>query len=169
MWYNVGVSRIATSFRARYYAGETAEVSVEAAGASAVRAVVGPSEVALSDAGGGLWSASVPTAPLVGRVTWTVFVTGADGTVSVPEGGRGSFAVLCAGRSARRDVVDAIDRAVETWGTNPNRTVSVGEVSISYKSLDELLAVRARYVQMAEAEETGRASSGGVRAVEVRF
>lgn len=162
------MSAIETSFRSRYYAGETAKVAVAAAGAASVRAVVGASSFALAESGG-TWSASVPTNSLVGRVAWTVFVTDADGCVSVPDGGSGSFLVLCAGRSPKRDVVDAIDKAIETWGTNPNRSLSVGEISISYKSLDELLSIRAQYVRRAEAEERGVADSGGVRAVEVCF
>lgn len=163
------MSAMTTTFRARYHAGETAKVAVEAAGAASVRVAVGASSFPLAEDGDGLWSATVPTASLVGRVMWTVFVTDAEGCVSVPEGGSGSFVVLCAGRSKKRDVVDAIDKAIETWGTNPNRSLSVGEISITYKSLDELLSIRAQYVQRAEAEELGAASSGGIRAVEVRF
>lgn len=162
------MSAMQTTFRARYFAGETAKIAVDAPGAASVRAVVGASSFALSESGG-TWSTAVPTASLVGRVMWTVFVTDAEGCVSVPDGGSGSFLVLCAGRSPKRDIVDAIDRAIETWGTNPNRSISVGEISISYKSLDELLSIRAQYVQRAEAEELGAASSGGVRTVEVCF
>ncbi len=158
-----------TTFRARYHAGETAKVAVEAAGAASVRAVVGASSFALAEGDDGTWSGTVPTASLVGRVMWTVFVTDADGCVTVPDGGSGSFVVTCAGRSPKRDVVDAIDKAIETWGTNPNRSLSVGEISITYKSLDELLSIRAQYEQRAEAEEMGAASSGGVRTVEVCF
>lgn len=157
-----------TTFRAKYFAGETAKIAVGAEGATSVRAVVGASSFALAEYDG-VWSATIPTASLVGRVQWTVFVTDPAGGVTVPDGGSGSFVVLCAGRSKKRDIVDAIDKAIETWGTNPNRSLSVGEISITYKSLDELLSIRAQYVQQAEAEELGRASSGGVRAVEVCF
>lgn len=158
-----------TGFKARYYAGETAKVAVEAEDAATVKVVCGSSEVVLSGDGAGLWSGTVPTAGKVGRQVWTVFVTRADGSVEVPDGGHGFFFVVCAGMSAKWAVVDAIDKAIRTWGTNPNRSISVGEISVTYKSLDELLSIRAQYVQQAEAEEQGRASSGGVRAVEVRF
>lgn len=165
----LGVGAIRTAFRPRYYAGETAVVVVEAADATAVRVAFGSSEVSLASDGSGVWSGAIPTAGKVGRVPWTVFVTDAGGCVSVPDGGHGSLVVACAGASAKWEVVAAIDRAMQTWGTNPNRSISVGEISITYKSLDELLSIRAQYVQQAEAEERGVAGSGGVRAVEVRF
>ena len=66
-------------------------------------------------------------------------------------------------------MIAAIDEAVRTWGTNPNHSISVGEISITYKTLDELLAVRAQYVQRAEEEENGRSLTGGLRVVEVCF
>lgn len=160
------MSAVETSFKARYYAGETARITVAAEGATAVKVVCGALSFALAESDGA-WTATVPTASLSGRVIWTVFATYADGCVEAVA--RGAFTVLCAGRSPKRDVIDAIDEAIRTWGTNPNRSISVGELSISYKTLDELLAVRAQYVQQAEAEETGAAQSGGVRIVGVRF
>ncbi len=163
------VNAIRTGFQARYYAGETAKIAVEATDATVVKVAFGLSEVALTNDGNGLWSGAIPTTGKVGRVLWTVFVTDSDGAVSVPDGGHGILFVVCAGMSAKWAVVDAIDKAIQTWGTNPNRSISVGEISVTYKSLDELLSIRAQYVQQAEAEEQGRASSGGVRTVEVCF
>lgn len=160
------MSAVETSFKPRYYAGETARISVEAEGATAVKVVCGSLSFALSKSDGA-WTATVPTESLSGRVNWTVFATFEDGSVEAVA--HGSFTVMCAGRSQKRDVIDAIDEAIRTWGTNPNRSISVGEISISYKSLDELLAVRAQYVKQAEAEENGTAQSGGVRIVGVRF
>lgn len=157
-----------TAFKARYYAGETAKIAVEATDATTVKVVCGSSSHSLSE-DDGEWSASIPTDSLVGRMVWTVFVTLADGSVEVPHGGRGSFLVLCAGRSTKWEVVEKIDEAIRAWGTNPNRSISVGEISIAYKSLDELLAIRAQYVQQADAEESGASNSGGVRMVEVCF
>ena len=160
------MSAVDISFKARYYAGETARITVTAEGATAVKVVCGALSFALAESDGA-WTATVPTASLSGRVNWTVFATFEDGCVEAVA--HGAFTVLCAGRSPKRDIIDAIDEAIRTWGTNPNRSIAVGEISISYKTLDELLAVRAQYVQQAEAEETGAAQSGGPRILEVRF
>lgn len=160
------MSAIRTPFKAQYFAGETAKIAVEAAEAVSVAVVYGNGrvELALVD---GAWTGSVPTSALVGRVNYTVFATFADGGVEAVA--HGAFIVRCAGRSPLRDVIDAIDKAVQTWGTNPNRSIAVGEINITYKSLDELLAVRAQYVARAEEQESGAALTGGLRVVEVCF
>lgn len=156
-----------TSFKATYVAGETARIAIAAADAAAVRVVVGVDTYNLTADESGHWSATVPTAKMIGPVRWSVMVADADGGVECLASG--AFVVRCAGRSPLRDVIDAIDNAVKTWGTNPNRSISVGEISIQYKTLDELLAVRAQYVQRAEEQESGRALTGGLRVVEVKF
>ena len=66
-------------------------------------------------------------------------------------------------------MIDKIDEAIRTWGTNPNRSIAVEGINITYKSLDELLAVRAQYVQRAEEQESGKVLTGGLRVMEVRF
>ena len=159
-------AQVTTHFKACYFAGETARIEVDAAGARAVSVVYGNSMLNLTDYGG-TWGGSIPTKDMVGQVNWTVLVEGADGLTTAVA--HGTFTVRCAGRSKLRDVVDAIDEAIRTWGTNPNRSIAVGEINITYKSLDELLAVRAQYVQRAEDEERGRPLTGGLRMVEVVF
>lgn len=163
---STAMSALVTPFKASYYAGETAKIAVEATGATAVDVVYANSKIALAE-DGGVWTGAIPTDDLVGRVNFTVFVKDADGNTEAVA--HGAFTVRCAGRSPLRDVVDAIDKAVRTWGTNPNRSLQVGEISITYKSLDELLAVRAQYVQRAEEQERGAALTGGLRTVEVYF
>ena len=159
-------AEITTNFKPVYYAGETAKIAVTADGATAVRVVCGSATHALANADG-VWRGSIDTAKLVGTCPYTVLATDAgDETEAVAHG---AFTVRCAGRSALREVIAAIDEAVRTWGTNPNRSISVGEISITYKSLDELLAVRAQYVKRAEEEENGRSLTGGLRVVEVCF
>ena len=159
-------AEITTNFKPVYYAGETAKMAVAAAEATAVRVVCGAAthELAAAD---GVWRCAIDTSKLVGKVPYTVLATGADGATEAVA--HGAFAVRCAGRSALREVIAAIDEAVRTWGTNPNHSISVGEISITYKTLDELLAVRAQYVQRAEEEENGRSLTGGLRVVEVCF
>ena len=159
-------AEITTNFKPVYYAGETAKIAVSADGATAIKLICGSLIVNLVLADG-VWTGTVDTATLVGtRIPWTIMVTADGETTAVAHG---MFALRCAGRSALRDVIAAIDEAVRTWGTNPNRSISVGEISITYKTLDELLAVRAQYVQRAEEEENGRSLTGGLRVVEVCF
>jgi len=166
-WYNARMhAEITTNFKPVYYAGETAAIAVAVSDATAVRVVCGAATHALENADG-VWRCSIDTAGLVGRIPYTVLATDAGGVTEAVA--HGAFTVRCAGRSALRDVIAAIDEAVRTWGTNPNRSVSVGEINITYKSLDELLAVRAQYVQRAEEEENGRSLTGGLRVVEVCF
>ena len=159
------MSALAEKFKDAYYAGETAQIAVAADSATSVEVVYGNAKVALA-LSDGLWKGSIPTAALIGRVVWTVFAVIDGCTVALAHG---SFTVRCAGRSPLWDVVDAIDEAVRTWGTNPNRSIAVGEINITYKSLDELMAVRAQYVQRAEEQENGRSLTGGLRVVEVCF
>ena len=45
--------------------------------------------------------------------------------------------------SAWSTVLTAVDAAIATWGTNDQRSMSIEGMSISYKSLDELLKLRA--------------------------
>lgn len=161
------MGEIVKQFRAVYYAGETAEIEVAAPGAAAVSVVFGGSSVNLARQDDGSWRAAIQTDKLAGDVVWTAFARDAAGVATAL--GHGVFAVRCAGRSKLREVVDAIDEAIRTWGTNPNRSISVGEISIAYKDLDDLLAVRAQYVLRADAEENGRPLTGGPRMLEVCF
>lgn len=156
-----------TLFKTTYVAGETAKAAVTAPDAVSVVAVVGADTVTMTRDSGGAWVARVPTAAMIGKVRWSIMATQADGSVECLA--QGAFIVTCAGRSPLWDVVEKIDEAVKTWGTNPNRSISVGEIRIDYKSLDDLLSVRAEYVQRAEAQECGRALTGGLRVVEVKF
>lgn len=161
------MAELTNPFKTTYIAGETARLAVTAPDAAAVSVVVGAATVNLTAQAGGGWTASITTANMIGRVRWSVMVTDADGSVECLA--RGTFSVCCAGRSPLRDVIDKIDEAVKTWGTNPNRSITVGEISISYKNLDDLLAVRAQYVQRAEEQENGISLTGGLRIVEVKF
>lgn len=160
------MSEQATISKTHYFAGESVAFTVSAPDAQSVSVVYGNSSVALVQ-NDGVWSGRIQTNALIGPVNWTAFATGVDGDVRAV--GHGTFFVRCAGRSKLWEVVAAIDEAVKTWGTNPNRSVQIGEINISYKSLNELLAVRSQYVQRAEAEESGGALTGGLRVVEVSF
>ena len=154
-------------FRSCYIAGETAVLAVHAPDASAISVIFGNAQLKLAkDGEGGMWRGRISTDNLLGSVRFTVFADDADGTTALASG---TFTVRCAGRSKMRDVVDKIDEAISTWGTNPNRSLSVEGINITYKTLDELLAVRAQYVARAEAEEGGRPLTVGPQVMEVHF
>lgn len=157
---------ITKNFKAEYIAGETAKIEVVADGIASAEVVYGKVKTPLTKVDG-VFSAKIDTTNLVGKFNFTVFGVNDDGDKEVL--GNGSFVVRCAGRSPLRDVIEKIDEAIKTWGTNPNRSIAVGEINITYKNLDDLLAVRGQYVAMAEEQESGRALTGGLRMVEVKF
>lgn len=66
--------------------------------------------------------------------------------------------------------VTAIDAAILTFASNPNKRLSLGAMSIEYKTLDELLGLRAWAQGMANAE-TGNnpAGAGGFNRIYTRF
>ena len=71
--------------------------------------------------------------------------------------------------SKYRAVVAAIETALQNWGNNPNQSISVGEISISYKSYDDLLAILAYWRNRVKADEEGTQPAGGVQFMKVRF
>lgn len=156
-----------SQFKPQYFVGETVKVSVKIADADSVTIVYGNSSIKLTHEGEDAWIGKIPTNNLIGKVQYTIFANDDEGGSEAIA--HGSFTVCCAGRSPLRDVIDKIDEAIRTWGTNPNRSIAVEGINITYKSLDELLAVRAQYVQRAEEQESGKVLTGGLRVMEVRF
>lgn len=158
---------IIKNFKAGYIAGETAKIEIiAAADIVAAEVVYGTLKTNLTK-DNDKFVGKIATDKLLGNFNYTIFATDENGDKFVIA--NGSFVVRCAGRSPLRDVVDKIDEAIKTWGTNPNRSIAVGEIDITYKNLDDLLAVRGQYVAMAEEQEKGRALTGGLRMVEVKF
>lgn len=156
-----------SQFKPQYFVGETVKVSVKIADADSVTVVYGNSSIKLTHEGEDAWIGKISTDNLIGKVQYTIFANDDEGGTEAIA--HGSFTVCCAGRSPLRDVIDKIDEAIRTWGTNPNRSIAVEGINITYKSLDELLAVRAQYVQRAEEQESGKVLTGGLRVMEVRF
>ena len=56
--------------------------------------------------------------------------------------------------------VVAIDAAILTFASNPNRRVNLGTMSVEYKSMEELIGLRSYYKSLV-AQETGNAAGGG--------
>lgn len=94
-----------------------------------------------------------------GRTNWVAIAVSQDGS-SVIASGHIFIRPLV---SKWREVVDAIEEAIKGWGTNANQTITVGEISITAKTLDDLIAARNHFKQKADADEAGRESVGGPR------
>lgn len=118
--------------------------------------------------GDGTWTANAPAAQMAGftgATRWVVYAEDSDGTYAVETG----IIYIRPLVSKYRAVVAAIENALQNWAANPNKQISVGEMSISYKDRDELLDILAYYRSRADADERGRAPAGGVQIVRTRF
>ena len=154
------------------YDGEslTAELTTPAP-ASAVKIVVASAEksVTLNASGSGTtWSLDASPEVLsgiTGRVRWVAYMYTASGVVAFDSG---AFS-RCPLVSKWRAVVAAIDAAISTWATNPNQTVTCGEVSITAKSVQDLFDARDRYAAKADADERGSDIASGPRTMHTVF
>lgn len=133
----------------RFVQGESVTFSAADAGYSAVRVGYGAKSAAMTLADG-VWSATISTAGLSGRFNWAIF---ADGRVV----DSGSFVVVVLA-SAYRAAVAAIDAAMQKVAANGKYSMSVGEISLTDKTFDEMMKWRAYYESLAEAQEGGTSS-----------
>lgn len=116
----------------------------------------------------GTWTATATAATLAGfsgATRWIAYATTPGGTEAIGSGEIYIRALV----SKYRAVVAAIETALQNWGNNPNQSISVGEISISYKSYDDLLAILAYWRDRVKADENGTQPTGGVQRVKVRF
>ena len=107
---------------------------------------------------GGEWAATVPTDGLSGRARWIARVTRADGSKAVVASGAIYLKPLV---SKYRAVVAAIETALQNWGSNPNKQISVGELSITYKDREELVGLLSYWRSRADADESGSTATSG--------
>lgn len=138
--------------RTLYISGETIRIEVADSGYSAVTLRYGSVSVSTTLADG-VWSAAIDTTKLSGRVNWAAF---ADGTAVAS----GTFTVRVL-VSQYRAVVDAIDAAMRKVGANGKYSVTVGEISLTDKTFDEMQRFRAYYAALADGEESGIAPQLG--------
>lgn len=125
-------------------------------------------DVAATDNGDGTWDATATAETLAGfsgATRWIAYATTASGTEAIGSGEIYIRALV----SKYRAVVAAIETALQNWGNNPNQSISVGEISISYKNYDELLGALAYWRDRVKADENGTQPTGGVQRVKVRF
>lgn len=145
MWYCFRV----TASKDIYVQGETAIFTVADADYAAVSLAYGTATAAMTKADG-VWSVSISTATLSGRVNYAVF---ADGTAAAT----GSFVVKTL-VSPYRAAVAAIDAAMQKVGANGKYSIQVGEISLTDKTFDEMMKWRGYYESLADAQEAGDGS-----------
>lgn len=138
-----------------YLQGEKATFTVANAGYTAVQLQVGGTDAAISalmTLADGKWTASIDTKSLAGAFRFAIFADDA-----LIEEGSFSVRVLV---SKYRAIVAAIDAAIQKAAATGLSSVSVGELNISNRSFDEMQKIRASYLNMAVAEESGTSADG---------
>ena len=72
--------------------------------------------------------------------------------------------------SKYRAVVAAVENALQNYGNNPNKSITVGDLSITYKDYADLLSILAYWRRRAEEDETGQQpKANGPKFMKVRF
>ena len=125
-------------------------------------------EVAATANGDGTWTAKADAATLAGfsgATRWIVYATTPDGVEQIAFGAVYIRPLV----SKYRAVVAAIENALQNWANNPNHSISVGELQITYKDRADLLDILAYYQRKAAADENGTTPTGGVQLIKTRF
>jgi hypothetical protein len=116
----------------------------------------------------GTWTATATAETLSGfsgATRWIAYATTPGGTEAI-----GSGAIYIRPLVSKyRAVVAAIENALQNWANNPNRSITVGELQITYKDRAELLDILAYYQRKAAADENGTQPAGGVQFLKARF
>ena len=121
--------------------------------------------VAAAQGADGALTASSALSGFSGATRWVAYATTPGGVEAIASGSIYVRALV----SKYRAVVAAVETALQNYGNNPNQSISVGEISISYKNYEDLLAILAYWRKRAEADENGVQPAGGVQRVKVRF
>lgn len=125
-------------------------------------------EVAATANGDGTWTATATAETLAGfsgATRWIVYATTASGTEAIASGAVYIRPLV----SKYRDVVAAIDKTLQNLASNPNRSITVGELQVTYKDGDDLQKQRSHFLELAVAEEEGRKPAGGIQLIKTRF
>ena len=136
------------------FAGETETFSVFDEEYSAVTLKYGAKSAALA-LDGDTWSVAVDTSAMSGRFNWLILADGkavAHGVLYVRP--------LVSKYAA---YVEAIDAAMAKNAANGKYSVSVGELSLTDKTFDEMVKWRSHFAALAAKEESGEstADAGG--------
>ena len=113
----------------------------------------------------GTWTATAAISGFSGATRWIAFANTPAGVEAVAHGEIYIRTLV----SKYRAVVAAVEAAIQNYGNNPNQSISVGEISISYKNYDDLLSILAYWRSRVAADENGTQPAGGVQFLKVRF
>ncbi len=117
----------------------------------------------------GTWTATLDPSALAGfhgPARWIAYATTPTGTEAFATGDIYFRSLI----SPYRAVVAAVEQAIQNYGNNPNKSISVGDLSITYKDYADLLSILAYWKQRVRADEAGmEAKTGGVQFLKVRF
>lgn len=90
------------------------------------------------------------------------------GTWTAPDGATAVTVKLSDG--TKNAEVAAVETALQNYGNNPNKTITVGELSITYKDYADLLSILAYWRRRADEDETGQPpKANGPKFAKVRF
>lgn len=148
-----------------YMQGETIAVEVADSGYDSVSLRVGGQSAIPLTLTDGKWSGVISTAALSGEIRYAVLAQTGSAVCCVAEG----TAFVRVMRSRYRDVVEAINAAIEKVAINGKYSVSVGEISLQDKTFDEMVNFVSYYKGLAEADETGTAVTGRVGSILMEF
>lgn len=148
-----------------YIQGETIKFAVSDGGYTAASVQIGAASAVAMSLANGVWTASIPSGDLSGLVRYAIFAT-IDGAKRAVE--TGAFRVTPL-RSRYWDVVEAIDAALQGVAANGKYSVTVGEISLTDKTFDEMIKFEEYYRGLAEQDETGTTSIGRVATIQARF
>ena len=133
-----------------YLQDERATFTVADSGYSAAQLQIGGVGTSLSvpmTLADGRWTATVDTKTLSGAFRFAIFADDA-----LVEEGAFSVRVLV---SRYRAIVASIDAAIQKAAASGLSSVSVGEINVTNRPFDEMQKIRASYLNMAVAEESG--------------
>ena len=140
-----------------YLQGETVTFSVADAGYSAVRLEIAGLDVVMTaqmTRADGQWTDTYDTKGVAGPFRFAIF---ADNVLL--EEGTFSVRVLV---SKYRAIVKQIDEAIQKAAATGLSSVSIGELNISNRPVDEMQKIRASYLNLAIAEERGESADASV-------
>jgi len=121
----------------------------------------------------GLWVLTVSSAQSLlwarGTVAFVAYHTNSTtGAVSVIDYGEIALEASPMTVSQYQAALTAVEAAILSYASNPNKRINVDTINIEYKSYDELKKLRDFYKQMI-AQETGRGYGGGIVKLSTRF
>lgn len=124
--------------------------------------------VAATANGDGTWTATATAETLSGfsgATRWIVYATTPGGVDEIAHGEIYIKPLV----SKYRAIVAAVENALQNYANNPNKSITVGELSITYKDRADLLDILAYWRKRAKEDENGTPPAGGVQFVKVRF